>query len=308
MVNLASLSALLRTLRQAEDGSAQPVGRIPQIRRVAADAEAALRGTARDAPTARGTLAPPARAGADTALAQAAAPRGERAEASSLALTRGGSLVAMALQARERAQPAAIATAAPLAGSARAAAPEMAQALARAVTESGLFYESHLERWSRDAYPRDALAREPQAGWPRGGDASAGPGPTVPAAAHAMLSRQLDVLDTRAIAWSGLAWPGQPLQVTIEEQARDVHDRDAEPSPGPARAWRTRVVLDLPSLGPVEARLALTGGTLDVALVAQDDDAAVRLADARPHLAAALAQAQVPLRAFAVARSVGSAA
>ncbi|HTH73543.1 MAG TPA: flagellar hook-length control protein FliK [Trinickia sp.] len=38
----------------------------------------------------------------------------------------------------------------------------LAQALAKTVDESGLFYESHLAQWLSGAYPADALANEPQ--------------------------------------------------------------------------------------------------------------------------------------------------
>lgn len=308
-MNLATLSALLRTLRHAGDGAAGPVERVAQVRRAAAEGETALPAATsqRDRPTAARTDSAHRDAAAAPAPTAGAAIASALDEASiALDLTRAGTLVSGALRARSGEPRASVAIegGAPLAASARAPASEIARTLSRAITDSGLFYESHLERWSRREYPQAALAREPQAAWSapveRGAEA-ARPG-ALPDAAAALLTRQLDVLDSRQVAWHGTAWPGQRVAITFEEARDDATaDADGETVPGAAPRWRTRIALDLPSLGPVEASLALDGDRLDLALAAQGEDASARLGAARATLALALADSRIALARFAVA-------
>ncbi|HEX4884949.1 MAG TPA: flagellar hook-length control protein FliK, partial [Casimicrobiaceae bacterium] len=194
----------------------------------------------------------------------------------------------------------------PLVAHDRTPAPELAGALARSVADSGLFYEAHLARWSREAYPAAALAREPQAQWPvtaAGGpaDPDGAPPAPLPDGAVALLTRQLDALDARQVVWSGLVWPGQPATIAFDENVGHARDDAAEDAGGAApRTWRTRIALDLPSLGRVEATIALAGATLHVRLATAQDDSAARLQAARADLAEALAPSRLALDGFVV--------
>ncbi|HEX4884561.1 MAG TPA: hypothetical protein VFX05_10515, partial [Casimicrobiaceae bacterium] len=164
MLNLASLSALLRTLRQAGDGAAGPVERIAHVRRPASEGETQLQAETTWRDRTRGVPLPlrlqddmpvprraADRAAAHIALREAAggtargmpgmAARTEEADGpgTSLALTRGGALVAAALSTQASSAPlrAHVEAAHPLVAHDRAPASELSGALARSVTDSG---------------------------------------------------------------------------------------------------------------------------------------------------------------------------
>lgn len=181
---------------------------------------------------------------------------------------------------------------------------ELAVALQSAVARSGLFYESHQAQWVAGSRSLAELLREPQArlseplaqaraGAPRqeaglpgpgesaeppaGGAGRAtlllpgGPGglgaedkePVHPAAAP-LVRQQLETLDTRQVVWQGEIWPGQTLRWTIEEGEAGSEGTD------PPRAWVTRLALDLPALGEVQAllRLDATGVQIELEVAA----------------------------------------
>jgi hypothetical protein len=334
MLNLASLSALLRTLRQAGDGAAAPVERIAHVRRPAAEGEMQLpaQTTWRDRP--RGVLLPAgllddaapdrhgtARAGPQSPLRESGAtatmaarlpasmPLDADGPSASLDLTRAGALVAAALQAAPARPRAHVEAARPLVAHERAAATDLARSLARSLADSGLFYEAHLARWTRDEYPAAALAREPQAHWPAiapgTGDVAMPRPAALPDAAAALLNRQLDALDARQIVWTGSLWPGQPATIAFDELPAGDEDANADGTAAKAPgAWRTHIALDLPSLGRIEADVALAGDRLDVHLAAPHAQSAERLEAARDALAHALAPSHLALAAFAVTRAV----
>ncbi|CUI75861.1 flagellar hook-length control protein FliK [Achromobacter xylosoxidans] len=171
----------------------------------------------------------------------------------------------------------------------------LGQALRAALQTSGLFYESHLTdlvfgrsnpsqlqqepqaRLTRSGVPTDAdTARpraEPQAGGGRAGDANAAPGNTNAPAPGTPVSgihqdltllvrQQLDVLANQALTWQGEAWPGTPMEWEVE---RDPYGGDPESA---VSTWATRLKLDLPRLGLVDARLNLAGDQIVLQLVA----------------------------------------
>jgi hypothetical protein len=334
VINLASLSALLRTLRQAggPDGPALPVTRVLPVVSLTPEDGSAGSGTAAvtawSQSTARNTAlvddellsasvqrrvqqamlrdAPP---GSEPSAAVPARPADSgRRESTALELTAGGRVLQSVLRGSEARppQPPAIVGEAPLVSSPRGAAVELARGLARAIGESGLFYESHLARWVRRDYPASALGREPQAAWvaAEAPIASAGAdgmqAAPLPAGATPLMTRQLDALDTRALVWIGELWPGQPASVAFEEASDDREDVGGTPASVPAQAWRTRITIDLPSLGRVDAILGFRGNALDLALETETTEARARLVQAQAALADAMTATRVELALFAV--------
>lgn len=167
----------------------------------------------------------------------------------------------------------------------------LAGALRQALQGSGLFYESHLGDLAFGQRTVDQLRAEPQASLPPGpartgepparaalpaaapapagaaGDPAAGGGaPTLaPAGIHpdaaALVRQQLDIVANQALVWQGQAWPGTPLEWEVRREPGDTA-ADAGPH------WATRLTLDLPRLGLVEARLNLAGDQLVMQLIA----------------------------------------
>jgi len=159
--------------------------------------------------------------------------------------------------------------------------PQLAASLAQAVAGSGLFYEAHLKQFAAGTRTLAQLADEPQA--QLGKQPAAGlPGPEAQNAAAAtsekspavhpeslgLVRQQLELLAQPLLRWSGQAWPGAAMDWDIaeEQDPRQGADDEAEP----ARRWRTRVALSLPTLGAVEARLSIDGNTLQLHLRAAE--------------------------------------
>ena len=331
MINLASLSALIRSLRHTGgiDAPAMPVPRVASVTPVAADDAGAMTATgvrtstlsrtamagveadgaehaaARPARDMLGPLTSASTAAAARSAVAANSPTAEPPRSTALDFTDGARLLQAALRGSglRTPTPPAISSEKPLVFAANSPAHELARGLANAVAGSGLFYESHLARALQRDYPAAALAREPQSSWTTPTAmtefASSTANAALPEAASSMLTRQLDALDTRALLWTGDVWPGQRATIGFSEQehAREANDPDVIP---PAAAWKLRLSIDLPTLGRVEATLDLRADTLDVALAAPSGETQRRLASARDELTSSLADANVTLARFDV--------
>ncbi len=124
-------------------------------------------------------------------------------------------------------------------------------------------------------------------------------GPTVHPDATTLVRQQLDTLATQQFRWMGEAWPGTPMQWQITREQDDNPARgQGEPDAIAGGVWSTRLVLEFPNLGTVEARLRLTGNSIEARLAAP---ASVNLlAGARTQLQDRLAATGLDLTALAV--------
>lgn len=108
---------------------------------------------------------------------------------------------------------------------------------------------------------------------------AAGPAPAANEMIHpqaiALVHQQLDLLATSVFRWSGEAWPGVPMQWSIEQESdeREAHAGGEET----ARSWSTTVSMHLPRLGVVDVRLSLVGRGVHARLNAADADTVARL-------------------------------
>lgn len=162
------------------------------------------------------------------------------------------------------------------------------QRLHQTLRESGMFYEAHLERWSRGTFELAELRREPQANFLGSGleMAKAQNLTHMPEQAAQLAGRQLQMLEGAPFFWQGFAWPGQWLEWQVEEQAGGEGGEDEAPA-----SWATELRLTLPRLGGVDARLSLVGSRLTVGLSATDSATAAALAAALSELEQALTAA-----------------
>ncbi|MFV0663956.1 flagellar hook-length control protein FliK [Denitromonas sp.] len=255
------------------------------------------------------------------------APAAPGDSAARAALSPTGRLISFLLTGQPAPETPAIARGQPLqaaGGPINAAA--LATALRQGISESGLFYESHLARWTAGKLPTEALLREPQARLPlaQGGSTNSPPPPQTQGAAAAdttsasraastaqaiapvradaipdrllpVMHQQLDALATHHYSWHGQAWPGQPMELEIE----DPHG-DGEPTEADDTAWKTTLRLSLPTLGGVEARIALDSGGVRIHLSADDSATTAALHEQRGGLADALANANLTLKELRV--------
>lgn len=166
----------------------------------------------------------------------------------------------------------------------------LAQDIQRALTSSGMFYESHLEQFATGKLSLTSLLQEPQNQ----------PG----VAAESLINKQLAVLENQRFQWQGEIWPGQKMdwQVQLQEEAvrEDQHGAD-QPTAEEAPVSST-LKLDLPSLGKISAHITLQEGHLRVRMVAVATDAANRMQAELSSLAQALTSHGQALDALAVVR------
>ncbi|GBG13004.1 uncharacterized protein NMK_0542 [Novimethylophilus kurashikiensis] len=193
-----------------------------------------------------------------------------------------------------------------LAGEPPANIREFAAALKTAVTQSGLFYESHQAQWVSGERSLSILMQEPQAQLPLAhattntmtqvsADTKTAldnnlqptlqPGrDAVHPQAAPLVQQQLEALDTRQIVWQGQVWPGQNMDWQIEEDASHPDSNYDDETP----QWRTRLHLDLPSLGGVTARLAIDRAGIRVEMATEKSDSANVLKNEMTQLATSM--------------------
>lgn len=170
------------------------------------------------------------------------------------------------------------------------------QRLRQVVRESGMFYESHLARWSRGEMPLEVLLREPQARLAPSAPSVAGAPELrqMPEEAARLAGRQLMMLEGGPFVWQGQVWPGQALEWRIEGDAHGGAEAEAQ------QEWRTELRLTLPRLGQVHAALTLSAQGLAVILAAHEAEARAALRAALPALADRLQAAGLHLSGLAL--------
>lgn len=90
-----------------------------------------------------------------------------------------------------------------------------------------------------------------------------------------LVHQQLDLLATAVFRWSGQAWPGVPMNWSIEEE---TSDRQAEPgTEAEPRRWSTTLSMSLPKLGEVDLRLSLAGQAVQARLSVRETNTATQL-------------------------------
>lgn len=115
-----------------------------------------------------------------------------------------------------------------------------------------------------------------------GGEAPAGNARTEAPAANpihpateGLVRQQLELLATQQFRWSGEAWPDVPMEWEVSRRQGDTGGAADE------QPWSTKLVIDLPRLGRVEARLTLNGTGLEATVSTVRGETASRLNDSR---------------------------
>lgn len=172
---------------------------------------------------------------------------------------------------------------------------QLAAALHNALSQSGLFYESHQAQWVMGERPLEHLLQEPQnaqGSLPPAAEAKL-PGQSVQQSADAakesgsnealkikdsvlpVVKHQIETLESREFNWNGQIWPGQTMQWQVrEDEERNQHDASEEAQ----RAWYSRLRLALPNLGQIDANVRLSGSGVQIAfqVVKQGTEASMK--------------------------------
>lgn len=175
--------------------------------------------------------------------------------------------------------------------------------LAQALRESGLFYESHLTRWSKGAYPFESILNEPQARLARGGAPMQGLAELggMPRDVAQLAGRQLQMLEGGPFLWQGFAWPGQWMNWLVEERQSWQEGGGEEEAASP---WSTELRLTLPRMGAVQAQLSLRGHDVNLRVQASEAATAQALSAALPELQRGLQASGLNIVSLAVVNEV----
>ena len=231
------------------------------------------------------------------------------------ALSSTGRLVAALMP--QAGQPATIATApgtTPLFVVLPANGSALSVSLQNVLEQSGLFYEAHQADWVAGKHDLAQLRDEPQAllarntapreVQPAHGTAttlhlapdSSGPAgvrhPEQMSSAPPLVQQQLAALESGRVVLQIEVWPKQWMQWEIEEHHQNAAGE--QQTPDKTSDWHTRLHLDLPRFGELDAALTLGENGLQIKLDAPSSDRATLLRENRASLQAALAAAGIP--------------
>lgn len=179
--------------------------------------------------------------------------------------------------------------------------PKVAQDLQQGVAKSGLFYESHLKDFADGRTSLAEIKQEPQAKMSQALAASehnvASARPQMQELGN-LVQRQLNGLENQQLQLQGMAWPGQPMQMVIEQEKTEA-DREGS-GQEEMQAWSTSLSLHLPALGGMAARIRLVGQAVQVSFAAEDAQAGQLITQNAGRLESGLASAGLALASLVV--------
>lgn len=267
---------------------------------------------------------------AQRAEAAAAPPAAEQAYANANISRAGRMIGQLLLPEGESPQPAPLTRGQPLLAQAPASAADLAPTLAKAVSQSGLFYEAHQAEWVAGRRPIESLQAEPHglvkatitagsqasaaapaattpspnapatADAANGASAPQSPAPSVPDQLRPLVQQQLDAVSSQRLAWHGEVWPGQVMDLQIEREQVEERDARSDGASEDIQRWNTTLRLTMPRLGAIDATLQLNGSDLRLRLTTASDAAAADLRANSTELVRALADAGVSMQALEV--------
>jgi hypothetical protein len=186
----------------------------------------------------------------------------------------------------------------------------LAVALRNAISQSGLFYESHLEQWLNGTRTLEAVKQEPQGKLPPilafspaeiNSNATQASSPSIAQEPHAWLQQnlvqQLAILNNPTVVWTGQVWNGQ--QLTLQTTRDSPKSVDSEAS------WVTRLSLDMPTLGRIEVIISLDSLGVDIDIRSGTPKAKAQLQTHQLALGNRLADAGCRLRRMNVRNADG---
>ena len=177
----------------------------------------------------------------------------------------------------------------PLMATARLDPGQLAGKLAQTVSQSGLFYESHLAEWANGTRALASLLVEPQAA------KAPGMAPTEPVTAQ-FINLQLTSQEQSRVLWQGQLLPGQQMEWEINKDAPEQRGGEQAPEP----AWRSGMRFRLPLLGDIDATVVMVGNQCQVEIKAGSTDIGSLLRTHAARLEAAMETAGTPLTSLTI--------
>lgn len=124
----------------------------------------------------------------------------------------------------------------------------------------------------------------------------------IPERLMPIVHQQLDALATNQYLWQGQAWPGQPIELLIEDPYADDDDAESGSGDDAETTWNTTLRLTMPRLGGLEAQLHLTAAGVALRLRADGEHALAALGARRAELANALEAVDLALTGLVLER------
>lgn len=178
--------------------------------------------------------------------------------------------------------------------------------LQKALSQSGLFYESHQAQWVDGKKTLAQLQQEPQ-GKLSPATTNAATVTSTAALLNAetpvniqslpLVQHQLTTLDSGQIIWRGEIWPEQIMDWDITEHTHDENEQDPDES---SPQWQTQLRLTLPNLGEITATLIFSSEDVRIKLHAPATETVELLKNNQPPLATALESAGLSIKALEI--------
>ena len=176
---------------------------------------------------------------------------------------------------------------------------ELAGKLHNALSQSGLFYESHQAQWIAGSRNTAQLMQEPQNFPAQKHSAATGPDegsnrtsatavasgqersaiPGIPDHLLPLVQQQLNALENRQVQWQGQVWAEQQMDWKIRDESQRESGGEGE-----GRLWMTQIHLNLPNLGEVTATLRFGDAGVSLLLEAAEDKTRAKLGSASSEL------------------------
>jgi hypothetical protein len=150
----------------------------------------------------------------------------------------------------------------------------VAQQLKVAITNTGLFYESHLKDFVEGTRQLNAIRQEPQS--------------QLHQVAQSLLPQQLHILENQRLSWHGEVWPNQQMDWDIYLQNKQEEENKQYAHEEVGNAIGSSLTLNLPRLGKVVAKINIVNGQMQVGISAEEQASLSILKEKSPLLANAI--------------------
>lgn len=149
----------------------------------------------------------------------------------------------------------------------------VAQQLKAAISNSGLFYESHLKAFVEGRRGLSTIQQAPQN--------------QLAHHVQTLLPQQLHILEQQRFSWHGEVWPNQKMDwdVYLKSNQKEQHSQQIFELKNDIASDLT---LHLPRLGKVTAKISINNGRLQIDFVAVQTETVALLSEKRTNLAAAI--------------------
>ncbi len=166
----------------------------------------------------------------------------------------------------------------------------VAQELKTAISQSGLFYESHLHEFVEGHRSLAELKQEPQN--------------KLHYMMQSLLPQQLHILEHQRLSWHGEVWSKQQMDWDVYIENRQNQQGAAYSNEDEQAAIASDLTLHLPQLGKVTAKISLRNGSMRIEFLAEQEKALRLLKEKSPALASAIESNGQRLESLTLNRSV----